>query len=302
MNPHFEKPIEKLVIIGVGLIGGSAALALREGRHVKKIVGVGRSLHNLEIALNRQIIDEIETNLLTAIRGAEVVLITTPVRKIGEILAQLNAQCDPHTLIIDAGSTKQNIIHDAKEFLPTQIGQFVPCHPIAGAEKSGAEAAYASLFQKRHVIITPLFENAPEMIQRAHAFWEQCGASVTSMSAEQHDEVFAAVSHLPHLLAFSFMETVGQSPNRDDYFHFAGTGFRDFTRIAGSHPEMWRDIVLSNREFILAGLNAYRQTLCNIQDLIETRDSEAIVQFFNHAQAAHQEFMHQHISPCRSSE
>lgn len=290
MYPHFEKPIEKLVIVGVGLIGGSAALALRQSNQVKKVVGVGRSRENLEIARDRAIIDEIEEEICTAIHEAEVILITTPVRKIGEVLAQIHQHCDPKTLIIDAGSTKQNVVYAAKEFFPEQIGQFVPCHPIAGAEKSGAGAAYGDLFQKRHVILTPLLENDPEMIQRATSFWERCGAVVSVMSPEKHDAIFATVSHLPHLLAFSFMEAVSQSTMRADYFCFAGTGFRDFTRIAGSHPEMWRDIVLSNRDYILQGLADYQQTLAHIQALIELGDSEAIAQFFSSAQGAHQDF------------
>lgn len=284
--------IDKLVIIGVGLIGGSFALALRKAGHVRHIVGVGRSRENMQRALARGAIDEIAADLAPALRGANVIFLALPVGQTGKTLARISPLLEPDSIVTDAGSTKQDVIAAARLHLPRHLKNFVPGHPVAGAERSGASAADPELFRGRNVVLTPLEETGAEATQLVTGLWQACGATVSKLSAARHDDILAAVSHLPHVLAFALMSLLSGAQDSQDspdtsnaskLLRFAGSGFRDFTRIAGSSPEMWRDICLGNRETLLRQMDAYQRELGAIRDLLAKGDGEALEKLFANA-------------------
>jgi prephenate dehydrogenase len=256
----------RLAVIGVGLIGGSFALALKQAKAVSHVVGVGRNPANLKTALERGIIDSIASDVAAAARGADLVLVATPV---GQYPAVFGSLRDTKALITDGGSTKRDVIAAARKALGKGVSRFVPAHPIAGAEKSGAAAASAELFNARRVVITPLEENAAKDISTVESAWNSCGASVSRMNAEEHDAVLATVSHLPHLLAYALVHEVAGRDNSRQLFSFAAGGFRDFTRIASSHPEMWRDICIANRDRLLEELSKFSVKLQEIRNLLD---------------------------------
>src|SRR5690606_17139983 len=225
--------LDKVVVYGVGLIGGSFALALKQRGAVGEVVGLGRSAASLEIAQGLGVIDRVGE--LADVRDADLVLLAMPVGKMEAAMAAIAPHLGEKTVVTDAGSTKQDVVAAAQRALGQRVAQFVPCHPIAGAEKSGASAAQAGLYIDKRVIVTPLPENTPFAIAMAEAAWTVCGADVSVMTPAQHDAVFAAVSHLPHLLAFTLVDAFAKRPEAADLFSNAGSGFRDFTRIAGSH-------------------------------------------------------------------
>jgi prephenate dehydrogenase len=274
----------KLAVIGVGLIGGSFALALKAARKVSHVVGAGRSEANLRLALQRGILDAIAPDARSAARDADVVLIAAPVAQFPEIFSTVSLK--PGALVTDAGSTKRDVIAAARRGLGPKIAQFVPGHPIAGAEKSGAAAASADLFRQRRVVLTPLAENRAEAVSEIEALWRACGATVSRMDAEEHDAVLAAVSHLPHVLAYALVHDVCKRNNSAQLFSFAAGGFRDFTRIASSHPEMWRDICLANRDALLQELKQYANELGTIRKLIAKGDGAALEKLFTAARDA----------------
>jgi prephenate dehydrogenase len=256
----------KLAVIGVGLIGGSFALALKKAKAVSHVAGVGRSKENLKLARERGIIDSIAPDAAMAAKDADLVLVATPVAQFDSVFASL---ANSNALITDAGSTKRDVIAAARKALGSGIARFVPAHPIAGAEKSGAAAASAELFHNRRVVLTPLEENSPQAIARVERAWAACGARLSRMPADEHDAVLAAVSHLPHLLAFALVHEVAGRKNAEQLFSFAAGGFRDFTRIASSHPEMWRDICVANKDQLLTELARYTEKLGHVRALIE---------------------------------
>jgi prephenate dehydrogenase len=272
--------IAKLVIIGVGLIGGSFALALRRAGAVGHVIGVGRSRPNLETALERRMIDEISFHVEDAVRGADLILLAMPVGQTAGMLAQLDRCVDAATVVTDAGSTKRDVVAAARTMFTRNLQRFVPAHPVAGAERTGAGAATGLLYQGRHVILTPLAETDPAALGLVARAWEKCGAKVSSMSPEEHDHALGMVSHFPHLLAFAYMDTLMADPSASRMLGYAGTGFRDFTRIAASSPEMWRDICLANREQLLAGLEAYGSTLNELRAALESGDGTALERLF----------------------
>ncbi len=278
--------INKLVIFGVGLIGGSFALALREAGVVREIVGVGRSAGNLEEALRLGVIDRVAPDAISAVQDADLVMLAMPVGQMAAVMASISPHLSPHTVVTDAGSTKCDVVVLAHQYLPGHLAHFVPAHPIAGAEKSGAAAASAILYQNRNVVITPMPEISPEAVRTVRTLWEACGATVREMTPQAHDEVFAAVSHLPHLLAFALVEDIATRSNSEELFSYAASGFRDFTRIAGSSPEMWRDICLANRAALLKELDVYQAQLDRLRALLEQADGTALEQVFNHASQA----------------
>jgi prephenate dehydrogenase len=280
--------IDTLAIVGVGLIGGSAALALKQAGAVRRIVGVGRSRANLDKALELGVIDAIAESPEAAARDAEIVLLALPVGAMAEVFARIAPHLGDRTLVTDAGSTKQDVIAAARAGLGVRIDRFVPGHPIAGAEHSGVEAARVDLYADKQVILTPLAENAAADVARVAALWRDCGARVAEMEAETHDHVFAAVSHLPHLAAFALVDELAARANADLYFEYAGSGFRDFTRIAGSHPEMWRDIALANREPLLQELSAYIHALERLRERLSEADGVALEALFARASEARQ--------------
>ncbi|HNA68777.1 MAG TPA: prephenate dehydrogenase/arogenate dehydrogenase family protein [Rhodocyclaceae bacterium] len=284
------RKIDKLVICGVGLIGGSVALALRQARLVNRIVGVGRRRETLEQALQLGVIDEISTDWAEALDGAEIVLLAMPVGQTDAVAAAMAPYLGPDTLVTDAGSTKRDVIEAIYRHLAAHLPRVVPAHPIAGAEKSGPSAARADLYRKRKVVVTPLPENDAVAVARVRELWAACGAHLFEMTPQEHDRVFAAVSHLPHLLAFGLVHDLAGRANAEELFSYAASGFRDFTRVAGSHPEMWRDICLANRHSLLAELDAYLGELAWLRALLASGDGPALEKVFSEASRARNEW------------
>ena len=276
-----QAALRKVVIFGVGLIGGSFSLGLRKVNAVHEVVGFGRSLSTLEEARALGLIDRIGENVANEVSDADLILLATPVAQMSDILARIVPHLGAHTVITDGGSTKCDVVAAARLQLGKKISQFVPAHPIAGAEQSGPAAARADLYLGKKVVLTPLRENSAEATARVRSVWESCGAVVSELSPEQHDEVFAAVSHLPHLLAFTLVHDLAQRDNRDLLLSFAASGFRDFTRIAASSPEMWRDISLANRDALLTEIKQYVAELTNVQQALEQRDAVKLEEIFS---------------------
>lgn len=273
----------KLVVCGVGLIGGSFALAIKSalaGRQCPRIVGMGRTRAPLEEALRRGVIDEIATDWASALKGADLVLLGMPVGQMETTMRALAPYLEPQTVVTDGGSTKADVVAAARAALGNKVRQFVPGHPIAGAEKSGVGAAKADLYLGKRVVLTPLPENRPEDVAAVGKVWALCGAKVSQLAPEEHDRVFAAVSHLPHLLAFALVHDLAGRDNADQLFSFAASGFRDFTRIASSHPEMWRDICLANRKALMRELDAYMAELLRTRVLLASADGAGLEAMF----------------------
>lgn len=277
---------ERVAVIGVGLIGGSFALALKASGACGSVVGVGRNADNMRVAKERGIVDSIETDAGLAVRGSDLVLIATPVAQFKEVFARIVPNLSASALVMDAGSTKQDVVAAARAAMGSRIAQFVPAHPIAGAEHSGAAAAKTDLFQGRRVVLAPLAESSATQVDRATAAWEACGAKISRMSAGEHDAVFAAVSHLPHLLAYALVHELAERPNSEQLFGYAAGGFRDFTRIASSHPEMWRDISVANREALLIELDLYVEKLRALRAPLAAGDGAALERVFEAAREA----------------
>lgn len=278
--------IGKLVVCGVGLIGGSFALALRRAGAVERIVGIGRRREVLERACALGVIDEIAEGWADALDGADLVLLAAPVGQTDAILAAMAPHLRPGTVVTDAGSTKRDVVAALRSHLGAALADVVPAHPIAGAEKSGVEAAFAELYMGRKVVLTPLPESRPEAVQKVRDAWEACGANVVGMTPQEHDRVFAAVSHLPHLLAFGLVDDLAGRSNAPLLFSHAASGFRDFTRIAGSHPEMWRDICVANRVALLEELDAYLGELARLRMMLVEGDGDGLEAVFERARRA----------------
>ncbi len=277
-----EPQFKKIIIFGVGLIGGSFALALRKANAVGEVVGFGRSTATLEQAKQLGILDRIGVDL-AELGDADLVLLATPVGQMAEIMARIAPHLGAHTLVTDGGSTKSDVVAAARANLGGRVAQFVPAHPIAGAEQSGAAAARADLYAGKKVVLTPLPENSQDALARARNAWELCGAVVSELTPQQHDAVFAAVSHLPHLLSFALVHDLAQRDNRDLLLSFAASGFRDFTRIASSNPEMWRDICMANREALLDELGLYMEELESLHEALAEADADKLEQVFSEA-------------------
>jgi prephenate dehydrogenase len=278
--------IGKLVVIGVGLIGGSFALALRKARAVRHVVGVGRTRRNLSVALRLGVIDEIAVDAATAVRGADFVLLGMPVGQMPGVMARIAPHLARHAVVSDAGSTKQDVIASARRFLKGHLERFVPAHPVAGTEKSGADAAFAALYRNRNVILTPQAETSRAALATVRHAWEACGARVLRLRPDEHDAIFAAVSHLPHVAAFALVTALARRPNARKLFGFSAGGLRDTVRIAGSSPEMWRDICLSNRVALLEVLDAYMEELERARGAIAAADAGTLGSMFAGARAA----------------
>ena len=277
---------ERVAVIGVGLIGGSFALALKRAGACASVVGVGRNPDNMRVAKERGIVDSVEADVAVAVRDADLVLVATPVAQFPELFARIVPSLAPSALVMDAGSTKQDVVAAARSALGSRIAQFVPAHPIAGAEHSGAAAAKADLFAGKRVVLAPVAENPASMVDAAAAAWEACGARISRMSATEHDAVFAAVSHLPHVLAYALVHEVAQRDNSGQLFGYAAGGFRDFTRIASSHPEMWRDICVANRDALVAELDRYADRLRALRAPLAAGDGPALEAVFSEARDA----------------
>ena len=284
---HGRKPlIGKLVVFGVGLIGGSFALALKKRRAVAHVVGVGRSRANLLAARRLGVIDEIATDPARAVKDADLVLLAVPLGQTRAVLALIAPHLAPHTVVSDAGSTKRDVIDSARRQLGAAFARFVPAHPIAGTEKSGASAAFPELFTGRNLILTPEAETSASALKLVAAAWKTAGARIITMNAAAHDRMFALVSHLPHLLVFAAVCNIADYPDAANLFQNTGGGFRDMTRIAGSSPEMWRDICVANRDALLAALDGYLSDLEAMRGLLEASDGAALEAKFAIARAA----------------
>ncbi|MGH8797174.1 MAG: prephenate dehydrogenase [Caldimonas sp.] len=266
----------QLGVIGCGLMGGSFALALKRAGLVRRVVGYSKSPSTTEHAKRLGIIDTVAESALLAVSGSDIVLIAVPVAATEATFKAIRHLVEPGVLIMDVGSTKRDVVDAARRVLKDRIGSFVPAHPIAGKEVSGIAHADAALYAGRQVILTPLAKTAPELVQKATDTWAAIGAQVLRMTPENHDAAFAAVSHLPHLLAFAFFNAVARQPAGRDFLTLGGPGFRDFTRIAASNPAVWRDILMSNREEILKQTQRFRHALDAIEHVIHTANTEAL--------------------------
>jgi prephenate dehydrogenase len=277
--------IRKIAIVGVGLIGGSFALALRGAGQVEEIIGVGRSRANLDRAKARGVIDR-DASLGDAVQGVDLVFLSMPVGATSDVLNAIAPRLDPGTVVTDAGSTKRDIVDAARAALGESFPRFVPGHPIAGAEQSGVEAARADLFVDKRVVLTPVADTNAQAAEAVRSLWRACGAEVHEMAPQAHDAVFAAVSHLPHLLAYALVHDVATHEAAELLFAYAASGFRDFTRIASSHPEMWRDICMANRPALLAELGRFESVLGEARRMLEAQDAAGLERLFDGARRA----------------
>ena len=278
--------VGKLAIFGVGLIGSSFALALKRRKAAGHVVGVGRSRANLLAARRLGVIDEIAADPAMAVKDADLVLLAVPLGQTGAVLAQIAPHLAAHTVITDAGSTKRDVIAAARRHLGAAFARFVPAHPIAGNEKSGARAAFADLYQGCDLIVTPEPETDARALRLVTAAWKLCGMRVFTMNAAEHDRVLALVSHLPHLLSFALVGNIAGYRDAAALFRHTGGGFRDLTRIAGSSPEMWRDVCLANRDALLAALDGYLGELELLRGMVEASDGQGLEEKFAAARAA----------------
>ncbi|MQR02547.1 prephenate dehydrogenase/arogenate dehydrogenase family protein [Glaciimonas soli] len=287
--------MKKIVIFGVGLIGGSFALALKAANKNPKtglqIVGVGRSQASLQRALALGIIDTIAASVEEAMADADLVLIAAPVAQTAAILTSICPYLQAGTIVTDAGSTKSDVEAAARAVLGNKIAQFVPGHPIAGRESNGPDAAIVDLYIGKKVVLTPLPENTAEDVAKVAAAWRLCGAIIHQLSPQQHDEIFAAVSHFPHMLAYALVDQIANKSQADVMFQYAASGFRDFTRIAGSSPEMWRDISLANRHALLGELSVYQAQLMRLRHLLEAGDGAGLEAIYSNAQQARHDWI-----------
>jgi prephenate dehydrogenase len=283
--------IEKLVIVGVGLIGGSFALALKEAGAVGRVAGVGRGGRNIRRALDLKIIDVAGALDKATFADADLVLLAVPVGQMRAVMRSIAPLLGARTVVTDAGSTKENVVALARRELKGALSRFVPGHPIAGTEKSGAESAFAGLYRERRVVLTPLEGSDPGALALVRAAWERCGASVFELQPREHDAVLAAVSHLPHVLAYALVDQVARHKNAKQLFSYAAGGFRDFTRIASSHPEMWRDICLANRKALLAEIGRYGAKLERVRKMLERGDARALDALFSGARDARKRWL-----------
>ncbi len=275
--------IDQLAVIGVGLIGGSLARALRDAGAVREIVGYGRGVANLRQAAELGVIDRVETSPARAVRSADMVVLALPVGSMADILKEIAPHLGTQTVVTDVGSVKGSIVAAARAALASRFGQFVPGHPIAGTEKSGVSASDSGLFRNRRVVLTPLAETDAGAVERVETMWRTVGAKTVIMSVDHHDEILAATSHLPHLLAYCLVDMLARMDDSRVIFDFAAGGFRDFTRIAASDPVMWRDICLGNRTAILAALGQYRQDIDALMAAVERGDGGWLQELFTRA-------------------
>ena len=278
--------IQRLCIIGVGLIGGSLARALREAGEVGEVIGCGRGEANLQAAVRLGVVDRYETDPAHAVAGADVVVVAVPLGAIAAVLRSIVPHLAPEAVVTDVGSAKGSVVEDVARIYGGIPPRFVPGHPIAGTENSGVEASFATLFQRRRVILTPLAETAATAHHLIQQMWELTGAEVVDMGVHHHDAVLAATSHLPHLLAYTLVDTLARLDDRAEIFRYAAGGFRDFTRIASSDPTMWRDICVANREQLLEMIALFNADLAQLAEAIRHDDHAAILATFQRAKRA----------------
>ena len=267
---------EQLGLIGCGLMGGSFALAMKKAGLVKRVVGYSKSPSTTERARQMGVIDLEAPSALMAVSGADIVLLAVPVSATEATLKAIRHLITPNMLIMDVGSTKRDVVDAARRILKDQVGVFVPAHPIAGSELSGVENSDADLYHGKQLILTPIERTQTAQLQKATDLWTALGCQVLKMAPEAHDAAYAAVSHLPHLIAFALMNAINNQPNGRDYLSLAGPGFRDFTRIAASDPHMWRDVLVANRQELLAQSKLFQKAMMQLELLIMNDDQTAL--------------------------
>jgi prephenate dehydrogenase len=277
--------IERLCIIGVGLIGSSLSLALRRVNGVGEVVGYGRNRENLEKGVEIGVLDRFESSITAAVRDADMVVVAVPLGAMRQVFAELAGAIRDDAVITDVGSAKGSVVRAARAELDSRLCRFVPGHPIAGTEKSGVEAGFATLYQDRRVILTPLAETDADATARVDAMWRDCGASIEYLGIEHHDKVLAATSHLPHMLAYALVHHLSGLNEHEEIFRYAAGGFRDFTRIASSDPVMWRDVCMANAEALKALIDQYQDELERIAQAIESGDDEQLLRLFSRAKS-----------------
>jgi len=282
--------IDNLSIIGVGLIGGSLARALRKAKLVGRVTGCNRSEKTLKKAVELDVIDDYYLNISEAVKDADVIIIGTPLSVSEKILPKLADSMSANTVLTDVGSVKGGIVNVAKEVLAEKFSNFVPGHPIAGTEKNGVEASFEDLFVNHRVILTPLKETSSKAHKLVTQMWKSVGAQVIDLDVKHHDEVLAATSHLPHMLAYALVDCLASMQESEEIFEYAAGGFADFTRIASSSPSMWHDICFSNREALIRTLETFSSHIDNIKSAIEKSESDELLETFRRAKEARDKF------------
>lgn len=272
--------LPRLAIVGVGLIGGSLALALKQAGAVGEVVGIGRGLANLEKALELGVVDRITQDAEAGVADADLVFLATPVLALAPMARNLLPHMKAGAVLTDGGSVKGSVIRDIQPLVPSGV-HFVPGHPIAGTEQSGAEAAFATLYQNRRCILTPTAETAPEALELVRRMWRLAGSEVVVMDVDKHDRILAAISHLPHMVAYSLVNAVGSYDRfEENILEYSAGGFRDFTRIASSDPTMWRDIALTNRDALLEMIERFETFLAELKEDVRSGEAEKLFEFF----------------------
>ena len=277
--------IERLAIIGVGMIGSSLALALKRAGVVGHVVGCGRNQANLEKGIELGVIDSYQLSIADAIEAANTVVVAVPLGAMESVFQKISEGITDEMVITDVGSAKASVVKIAEACFGARAGQFVPGHPIAGAEKSGVEAGLADLYQNRRVILTPLDSTDPAAIARIEQMWLSCGARIDILGVDHHDKVLAATSHLPHMLAYSLVNYLSNLNEHDEIFNYAAGGFMDFTRIASSDPVMWRDVCISNGDALLSFIEGFKNELDQVSNAIRDQDGERLLQLFGKAKS-----------------
>jgi len=278
--------LSRLCIIGVGLIGGSLARAMRNANAVTEIVGCGRDASHLQKAQALGVIDRYVTDPAEAVAGADMVVLAVPLGAMQGVMERIAPALTGRCIVTDVGSAKGSVVNAAKQVFKTIPSTLIPGHPIAGTEKSGVEASFAELFQNRRVILTPTETSDTDAVQKVRAMWEMCGAEVVEMGVAHHDEILAATSHLPHMLAYALVDTLARMDDSREIFDFAAGGFRDFTRIASSDPDMWHDICLANHDALVKVLEAFSDDLRLLADAVRRSDSAFLKDTFTRAKQA----------------
>ncbi len=283
--------IKRLAVIGVGLIGGSYARALRAAGQVEEIIGCGRSRENLERAVELGVIDTYRHDIGEAVEGADLVFLAVPLGAIRAAFEAMQGHLAENAIITDAGSVKGSVIRDCEEAFGCMLPNFVPGHPIAGTEQNGVEASFAELYQNRRVILTPVCQTNESAIAVVHATWRYCGAEVTRMFAVDHDRILAATSHLPHMLAYALVDMLARMDDKEEVFRYAAGGFRDFTRIASSNPVMWRDICVANKDQLATLVEDFATELQLLATAIRAGEQQQLEQIFENARNTRERFV-----------
>ncbi|PLX77696.1 MAG: prephenate dehydrogenase/arogenate dehydrogenase family protein [Desulfuromonas sp.] len=280
-----------MAIVGVGLIGGSLSLALKQAGVVGEVVGIGRGRANLEKALELGVVDTVTQDLAAGVAGADLVFLATPILALGEVTRQMMPHLKPGAILTDGGSVKQAVIDAIEPQLRADV-QFVPGHPIAGTENSGAEAAFATLYQQRRCILTPTRKSSSQALQQVRRMWEIAGSEVVVMEVDKHDRVLAAISHLPHMVAYALVNAVGAYDRyNENILEYSAGGFRDFTRIASSDPTMWRDIALTNREALIEMMDQFVTFFSELKQDVATGDGDRLFEFFRRSKQSRDEIL-----------